>query len=572
MRARRRADDERLEESRPLSQAYPLHCGAPSERALGRAGSRERRRRGSRADEPRPPDRRGTRRRQESSAAERGGVTVEDVKEPGPKARGTLVTIPLAALGMLLGMLALGETRQGVGPFDAVLTLRPALTGDSRVDIPPLGSLLVDTHDGPVRLEVQLHRLRPEAAKAVARDPSSIEQLDEEAGADLREAVQHLVLKTTGGMLLGGTLLPLLAGRRRRDAVLSSSVALLTICTLAGTARVSWDTRALSEPRYEGLLASAPAVVGNAEDVIARFDEYNHQLAGLVENVAKLYAATSTLPITPSTEQLRVLHVADIHSNPSAYLQVEQLVEQFDVSVVLDSGDSTDRGEELENRGLAPIGEIGVPWVWVKGNHDSAATVAGMKAVGAVVLEGEVVTVAGLQVAGAPDPRYTSDIAARPDRATEEAMLEAAARRLRQTIRADPADADGFEVDVALGHDPVLLSDLDGLARLALSGHRHKRERSVGEEGTRFFTEGTTGAAGLRGLETAEPTPMMTTILHLDKTTHALVAWDEITLGGLGDGSVTVRRRVVGQSNDESNSEGRDGSGGPVQREPASGP
>ena len=78
-----------------------------------------------------------------------------------------------------------------------------------------------------------------------------------------------------------------------------------------------------------------------------------------------------------------------------------------------------------------------------------------------------------------------------------------------------------------------------------LAGHTHEREVSTLEGGTLLMVEGSTGGAGLRGLQGEEPTPLTCTVLYLDPDTGALRAYDEITLGGLGGTEVTIQRTVV---------------------------
>ena len=67
---------------------------------------------------------------------------------------------------------------------------------------------------------------------------------------------------------------------------------------------------------------------------------------------------------------------------------------------------------------------------------------------------------------------------------------------------------------------------------------------------TRLLVEGSTGAAGLRGLEKEEPTPLTMSVLYFDET-HALKAYDDIQLGGTGEQNVTMQRKLVGQDEPE---------------------
>ncbi|HWG94147.1 MAG TPA: hypothetical protein VNU66_07990 [Mycobacteriales bacterium] len=99
----------------------------------------------------------------------------------------------LGVLGALLGLLVAGSVRIPVGPFDADLSLRPALTGSTTVDVPPLGQLQLDTHDGPVQLGVSVASLRPEAARAIVADPDSLRDLGGDVARDVAAEVAQRV-------------------------------------------------------------------------------------------------------------------------------------------------------------------------------------------------------------------------------------------------------------------------------------------------------------------------------------------------------------------------------------------
>jgi hypothetical protein len=76
-----------------------------------------------------------------------------------------------------------------------------------------------------------------------------------------------------------------------------------------------------------------------------------------------------------------------------------------------------------------------------------------------------------------------------------------------------------------------------------LAGHTHERDVSA-RSGTAVMIQGSTGGAGLRGLQGEAPTPLTCSVLYLDRRTHRLVAYDDITLGGLGLASATVERHL----------------------------
>ena len=177
------------------------------------------------------------------------------------------------------------------------------------------------------------------------------------------------------------------------------------------------------------MLTVAPTAVGDVEGVIDRFGEYRAQLTDLVGNVVTLYRAAQGLPtFEPDDGTVRILHVSDIHLNPQAFDLIELVVDQFDIDAVADTGDITDWGTEPETQLLARIGRVGVPYVWVRGNHDSMTTQEAIAAQpNAVVLDGDAATVVGLRFWGIADARYTPNKDQPSGKDVERDQAEAAA-------------------------------------------------------------------------------------------------------------------------------------------------
>jgi hypothetical protein len=65
------------------------------------------------------------------------------------------------------------------------------------------------------------------------------------------------------------------------------------------------------------------------------------------------------------------------------------------------------------------------------------------------------------------------------------------------------------------------------------------------------MVEGSTGGAGLRGLEHDKPTPLTLSVLYFDEN-HDLKAYDDIQLGGTGESNVEMQRNVIGAKSDTS--------------------
>jgi predicted phosphodiesterase len=461
------------------------------------------------------------------------------------RAPGLAVAAEVLLIGLVggwLGVLVGGQMETTIGPLQARLSVVVAPTGDSVLSVPPLGHLSLDTHDGPFRLDAEVTQINESDARAIFNDPTQLSDLPKTVSSDLSGAVRVLVVRSVLSAIAGALLLGLLVFRRRlRRTAIAAAVSLAVAVMGGATAAATWNPKAINEPTYDGLLASAPTMVGDARDIVTDFRKYERQLAKIVTNVSRLYDVTSTLPaFSPSSSTIRVLFVSDMHLNPASWGVIQSVTKQFDVNAVVDTGDISDHGLAAENAYLDPISTLKVPYVWVRGNHDSQVTQQGVAAQpNAVVLDGNVKIVAGLKFAGIGDPRFT------PDKDTRDQAAPVSVKQtglgLGDVIRAQPADA---PVDVAMMHDPEGGAEVDGLVPLVLDGHLHRRSQEQLPGGTLQFVQGSTGGSGLRALEGEKPTPVEASVLYFDRATHALQAWDDISLGGLGLASASIKRHV----------------------------
>ena len=233
--------------------------------------------------------------------------------------------------------------------------------------------------------------------------------------------------------------------------LLSGAVSASVVLAGGAVAAATWNPKAINQPEYDGLLASAPGVVGDARSIVSNFAKYEDQLGRLVTNVSRLYDVTSTLPAyRPDPSTLRVLFVSDLHLNPAAWDVIRSVAKQFDVEMIVDTGDLTDHGSAPENTYVDQIATLGVPYVWVRGNHDSAITQSEVaRQPNAVVLDStNPVEVGGLRLLGVGDPRFTPDKDTRDQEAP--ASVSQVGLEMASALRAQPPNA---KVDVAMVHD-----------------------------------------------------------------------------------------------------------------------
>ena len=463
-------------------------------------------------------------------------MTTSPTTAPARAAR-LLAALLLGLAGGWLGLTVAGTVHHEVGPLNTSMRLQPTWGGGTTVVVPPLGELRLDTHVGMLGVRAVLEGLDVDEARALVGAPERLADLKPEAVADIRWALTMAVLRAGVAATVGALLLGALAFRRVGPALVAGSTALATIGGSAGIAVVTANPASIAEPRYTGLLADAPTVVGTAESIVTDFSRYGDQLAQVVRNVSGLYAATSTLPLMPATDDtVRLLHVSDLHLAPQSWDTVRTVADQYDVDAIVDSGDITDHGSRPENRYVQEIRHLDVPYVWVRGNHDSPVTQRAMaRQRNVVVLDGRPRRVAGLTFLGLGDPTFTPDKTgtATPD------LVAAAADRLAAQIERHG------DVDVAVFHDPTPAAVLDGLVPVSLHGHLHYRKVTRGEDGTWFMTQGSTGGSGLRALEPEQPAPILLSVLYLDRATGTLRGYDDIRLGGLGSTSAQIQRHVV---------------------------
>ena len=127
----------------------------------------------------------------------------------------------------------------------------------------------------------------------------------------------------------------------------------------AGLGAATWRPEALSQPKYTGLLVNANSLIGSAQDIVARFDAYRASLEDLVANVGTLYSTISALPAPGGADDsVTLLHVSDLHLAPSGFDLMRQVVDQFRVDAVLDTGDITDWGSAPENQLIGSVGQL----------------------------------------------------------------------------------------------------------------------------------------------------------------------------------------------------------------------
>jgi predicted MPP superfamily phosphohydrolase len=449
----------------------------------------------------------------------------------------TVARVLAGSAGTALGLRLAGRVSRWVGPLRVRAGVEFHRDGGVTVDIPPLGTATVRSHRGPLRVDVLATAVDP------ARLPDGrpdLDQLRADVRRDAGRLAAALAARAALAGLSGAALTAALGLHRPRDlpAAVASGAALLGTGLAVAAATV--DKEAWRDPQLDGLLTKAPLLIGDLRTAPDRLTTYRDQLLELVATGTDVYRKVAALPEPPPADAIRLLHISDIHLSPLAFPLTRALVGAYRVDAVIDTGDLVDWGTPPEQAFATAVADLGVPYFFVKGNHDSdgiAAAVAKQPNATVLTAADEPVEIAGLRLAGMADPRFT------PDKTTGD---DVAAHRVGEAATAFAQTLTGKKVDIALVHDPAAGRALAGAVPLVLAGHTHKRRvRRYGD--TLVLVQGTTGGSGLRGVQQEPTTPIALSVLYIDRVTRRLHTVDEITLGGLGSVELGVVRRPAGE-------------------------
>jgi Calcineurin-like phosphoesterase len=471
------------------------------------------------------------------------------VRAAAARLRGpALLAAPLAAgfLGAVLAVTLLARQDAEIGPASVRLSVRPALTGSSRLAVPPFGSVSADTHLGPLQFRATLDDVDvAELNQALAEDdvPGGMRRRSLHAALaplerDARQAAREFLLRMTAVGLLGGMAGVLLFARRsaRRLAGCAAGGGLALAVLLVPTV-ATYDVSAFRAPRYEGSLQYAPALVGDVRTGFDRLQTLRDEMARITANLNRAYAALGRPVPVLDGSTVRVLHVSDVHLNPAGFDLAKQLAEKFEVAAVVDSGDMGTWGLPQERRVARRVGEFRVPYLFAKGNHDSPGMVEAVRANrNARVLDDSGVTVKGIRFHGVADPVFS------PGQGYRNPEFERL-KEQRSVALATALGGQSSRPDVLVVHDPLLARYALGHVATVLEGHLHSFGSQV-TNGSRELRTGTVGGAGPDGLRAKEPVPYTAEILYFDPDTRRPVAVDRITVGAL-ESSFAVDRELL---------------------------
>jgi len=406
----------------------------------------------------------------------------------------------VSVLGMLIAVELLGETHVSVDAFDLALSLSPLQQGITEIHLPPMGEISAHTHWFPFQVNITFLNVDIDLLAQNVENEQNIELWQQKLINDALWGVGWFAVRNMIVAFLGAGIAayflgpPEIKSRFWKGGTLG---ALLLIILILVTMVIPFNLAAFENPQYYGILSAAPWAMNLFDEGLMAIQTVSEKLQNMAGNLFYLFEGLEQLSAieTDTETSLKVMHVSDVHNNPAAVDFMREVVKAFDVDMVIDTGDITDYGYPLEAEIVSGVAEIGVPYVLAPGNHDSPMVYEHLEERGVIVLNNEIREIDGMVIAGIKDPAAASHATVSTP---EEEMKEYAESEVK-----DMFEEQEIEPDVVAVHDPLLGEIFSDQAPLVLTGHTHIPDIREKDD-TVIINAGTTGAAGIRGLDRPE--------------------------------------------------------------------
>jgi predicted phosphodiesterase len=466
-----------------------------------------------------------------------------------------LVVLTVVVATLLGGYVALNTytQTQNLSVGQVQISVEPGHRGalDLYVPLVDWGVRYEGTIRLPARLHVDLRTVDRQTVTTIAHGGT----LDlRDVRAEARDAIKAYLINLIAFVMLSAAALGALVAAALRNW--SGPRLRYTAATAAGTTAAIGvalivllpPTGTIKDPQYYAYGPDIPRALEAVETVQQSTKQLDTEIDAQLVGLARLVTRPSER--TPITNQPTITIASDLHNNVLAIPILERAANH---GPVFFPGDLTDRGSPLEARFVSRVVNLGDPFVFVSGNHDSDSLERDLARRGAVVLteqgrlnpdgtHGHIINdVDGLKVAGYRDP-------------FERRQGENFKDRYQPTPT--PAQQDAFtswlqpllgKVDVVMVHEPALIEPALAILKddppqrplVFIVGHTHKAsiERFPGVD---VINGGSVGAGGTGNL--TEPTKMgIARLIFTSKPSFQPLAADLVEIDP-GSGSATARR------------------------------
>lgn len=410
-----------------------------------------------------------------------------------------LLALLLTALsGAIIAIWLFGASTVEVESIEFKVALVPGRNGITELHFPPFGVVEATTHQGPVKLLISLQQIKSESFKAHIENPPDHQEIVEQIQNAAKEKITAFVVRQVSAAFLGALILVFLIWRPGLlRSLVYAIISTLILCLLLTWAFHSYDTETFHEPEYKGVLSMAPTAVKFVTDSLTDLEQIRENTRQIVSNLGLLFSSADSLMAMADPEEqgdvVKVLLVSDLHSNPVGIELTTSLAKRFGVDFLINAGDLTDMGLQLETGFTQELAAIGVPQLFVSGNHDSPETMEFVKSLpDSYVLNGQMLTIKGVTVMGFADPLSAVSAVQYENNEEEQEAFKLQLAGIREAVN------NQGKPDILVVHDTKLGKRLLPLAHLTVAGHDH-RMQIMQKAGSVFINPGTTGAAGLRG-------------------------------------------------------------------------
>lgn len=446
-----------------------------------------------------------------------------------------------AIIGALLFVSLFGYMTFNIEALQFRVSVEINEIGLTEIEIPPLGTVRAHTHDTPLLIFLRLENIDLELIQRLIDQAPERDEIIREGKVVLERVMIILTIKLLLLAFLGGTFAIFLIRKGTiKNYVLGSLLSILLMGGLLAGTYYTYDISAFRNPHYSGVLRVAPWMVSLAQETLGKIETLGEKLQLVATNLNHLYERLDDLqPLGETQEEFKILHITDLHNNPAGMDFVFRVADLFSVDMIIDTGDISDFGTPLENLLLDQLNHISIPYLFIAGNHDSPATIDNMNTIPGVTVVNGLLEFNSLNFYGVPDPSSATNSVTPPDLTTIPRLTEQVLEKLHQIP---------VEVDVLLLHNDKMARSLTGTVPVILFGHNHQME-VVKKEGSIMVNAGTSGAAGLRGLQ-ANKVPYSVVLLHFQANAEGkkrLVAADLISVSNLEQGFTLERKRFETQ-------------------------
>jgi len=465
---------------------------------------------------------------------------MRDVKE---NKRILCVGLLLAAISALAFVFLFSGTNFQIKAFQFKVDIVFKDWGKTEIFIPPIGKISAATHKTPLKLVITLQNIDLEVLKNMLKDSITKQEVINLFINEIYKCVKFIFYRSLFFAALGGSFAMLLLKNKNIYVYLRGAViGILTAAFLLLGTYYTYDAKSFLKPEYQGILKAAPWMVGLAEEALVKVDKLEKQMEIIASNFYDMFEKIEEIKPLSSEDSstIRVLHISDIHNNPAAYQFIKKVIADFDVSSIVDTGDITDFGTSLETTLVEEVGKLGIPYVFVAGNHDSPKVIETMSSLkNVILLNGRGSVVGGIPIAGIADPSSkSSDIIF-----SEDAQFEQEINKIKELF-----EKEGFKPVIIAAHKPNIVREFVGYAPVLLCGHNHSF--SIDNEGSSvIINAGTSGAAGIRNLQTSKEIPYTVVLLHFERDegkNWILRAADLLTINNIS-GVFTMTRKIINQ-------------------------